>query len=409
MADAAPGIYDWCLDVGMTFDKVVDMHHANAGHPGIGLTFSGNEHSRAIFPKGIVINQQGRRIIAEDAYGSFAGEKVMQHDGAYLLADNALQNLLAAGGGFEPLASAATVEELAREFGIPASTLSDTLTYYNTSITGGEDPEWGKTAEYLVPLTTAPYHMHYFGPQATYFMTSGGLKINLDAQVINRDGPLPFRVLPSFSHPVRLPKDDIKGRPIHNNVTHRNVVAAFRFLSFLFTICNMRLFHGSYLAISKPRVDMNTRGLDFGDGFYLSTSFDQGKSFALRFTDQKRIERLGLSEALPTVSIYEFDLDAVMVNCTVRRFDCPSDVWFSYVVGNRNQTLRADDSDVVIGPIADDQVLTTIRLFENRIINQQEAIGRFMSSKLDDQVTIKTAKALVYLHFVEALVVGEES
>jgi succinate dehydrogenase/fumarate reductase flavoprotein subunit len=317
----------------MTFDKVVDMHHSGAGRPGIGLTFSGNEHSRAImavskpaprghvpspegtglgffrpikakaeelgceilyettgdmlyqddtgrvigvratdasgssiniqaskgvvltaggftmnermvadnwvysstfgfavanpnelgigikmgigagadtfgmsnhqigattygvhpdFPKGLIINQAGRRIIAEDAYGSFAGEKVMQNDGAYFLVDDALQQILSADGGFEPLASAQTVEELAANFGIPGSTLANTLSYYNESIASGEDVELGKTEEYLVPLTTPPYYLHYFGPQATYFMTSGGLRINLDAQVIDREGsPIP--------------------------------------------------------------------------------------------------------------------------------------------------------------------------------------------------------------------------
>jgi 3-oxo-5alpha-steroid 4-dehydrogenase len=173
------------LGIGITMGIEVGADTFGMSNHQIGASTYGTHPD---LPKGIIINQQGRRIIAEDAYGSFAGEKVMQNDGAYLLVDDEVQTLLASEGGFEPLLSAETIEELATGFGIPASALLDTLTYYNASIAEGVDPELGKTAEYLVPLTTAPYHLHYFGPQATYFMTSGGLKIDLDAQVIDREG-----------------------------------------------------------------------------------------------------------------------------------------------------------------------------------------------------------------------------
>jgi 3-oxo-5alpha-steroid 4-dehydrogenase len=141
-------------------------------------------------PKGIVINQEGRRFIYEDAYGSFAGEAVMESTMAYLLVDDSIQQSLntADAEAFKPLASAGSAEELAANFGIPGLVLANTLNFYNESIAGGIDIELGKTSEYLVPLITPPYHLHYFGPAACYFMTSGGLKMNLNAEVINRSG-----------------------------------------------------------------------------------------------------------------------------------------------------------------------------------------------------------------------------
>ena len=37
----------------------------------------------------------------------------------------------------------------------------------------------------------------------------------------------------------------------------------------------MLLYHGSYTGISRIDLDKCTRGLDFGKGFYLTSSFEQ--------------------------------------------------------------------------------------------------------------------------------------
>jgi hypothetical protein len=169
----------------------------------------------------------------------------------------------------------------------------------------------------------------------------------------------------------------------------------------------MKLFHGSYTAIPEPRVDVNTRGLDFGDGFYLSGSFEQGKSFALRFANQNRVKKLGLLQAVPTVSEYDFALEAARTACSIKQFDGASYEWFDFVVANRNKVSATDAYDVVIGPIADDQVLTTIRLYEDKIISRDEAMARFLTSRLDDQVVIKSSKALEFITYCGATTVTE--
>ncbi|GHT80406.1 hypothetical protein FACS1894104_5880 [Actinomycetota bacterium] len=170
---------------------------------------------------------------------------------------------------------------------------------------------------------------------------------------------------------------------------------------------DMKLYHGSYVAIDKPRVDINTRGLDFGDGFYLSDSFEQGKSFALRFANQNRTRKLGISNAVPTVSEYDFDLESACKNCNIKRFDNPSYEWFDFVVANRNKVSLKEVYDIVIGPIADDQVLTTIRLYEDKVISKDEAMTRFLTSRLDDQVVIKSNKALDYVTFIKATTITD--
>lgn len=45
----------------------------------------------------------------------------------------------------------------------------------------------------------------------------------------------------------------------------------------------MLLYHGSYTGISKIDLDKCTRGLDFGKGFYLTSSFEQAYAYVSRF------------------------------------------------------------------------------------------------------------------------------
>jgi len=47
----------------------------------------------------------------------------------------------------------------------------------------------------------------------------------------------------------------------------------------------MFLYHGSNVTVEKPHMVIQTRGLDFGPGFYLTTDEKQAKRFSgLRLT-----------------------------------------------------------------------------------------------------------------------------
>lgn len=62
----------------------------------------------------------------------------------------------------------------------------------------------------------------------------------------------------------------------------------------------MFLYHGSNLAVSKPRLVEQNRFLDFGYGFYTTTNKAQAIGFADKVTKRRK-------EGVPTVSIYEID------------------------------------------------------------------------------------------------------
>ncbi|GHU48428.1 hypothetical protein FACS1894200_05480 [Spirochaetia bacterium] len=163
----------------------------------------------------------------------------------------------------------------------------------------------------------------------------------------------------------------------------------------------MNLYHGSYIKVDKPRTNANIRGLDFGSGFYLTSSEKQAKEFALRVVAQDRT-----FEILPvsTLNSYDFDITLAKSECAVQIFETASIEWFDFVVTNRkNKNSGAENKmDIIIGPVANDQVITTIRLFEADIIEKEDAIKRLKTQRLVDQVVLKTEKALKYLTFINS-------
>jgi fumarate reductase flavoprotein subunit len=75
-----------------------------------------------------------------------------------------------------------TIAELAEKIGVPAETLQSEVDAYNTGI----DEEWGKESDYVWPMTTAPFYA--FRVSSGMLNTSGGIRINTNAQVIDAQG-----------------------------------------------------------------------------------------------------------------------------------------------------------------------------------------------------------------------------
>jgi hypothetical protein len=76
---------------------------------------------------------------------------------------------------------------------------------------------------------------------------------------------------------------------------------------------HMELFHGSNVIIGTPRLLGLNRGLDFGPGFYLTSS--QGQAARLSKIIHRR-----RGAGRPTVNVYEFDIPAAEKALTVLKF-----------------------------------------------------------------------------------------
>ena len=157
----------------------------------------------------------------------------------------------------------------------------------------------------------------------------------------------------------------------------------------------MLLYHGSNLTVKTPHLIAQTRGLDFGAGFYLTTSEMQ----AIRFSD---IVVNRSKSGVATVSIYEFDMETAKMTLNIRKFESANAEWLRFVTENRLKTYAGDTYDIVIGAVANDAVMPTIQAFLGGFINEEAALITLKTSKLVDQVCLKSDRALTLLRFIKS-------
>jgi hypothetical protein len=157
----------------------------------------------------------------------------------------------------------------------------------------------------------------------------------------------------------------------------------------------MLLYHGSNVKVEEPRLVGQARGLDFGAGFYLTTSEEQAVKFSWIVLKRQKC-------GSATVNVYEFDMAAARDSLAVRRFVGADADWLGFVVENRRKTYRGADYDMVIGAVANDAVMPTIQAYLAGFISEEAALVALKTSKLVDQVCLKTGRALSLLAFVKA-------
>jgi hypothetical protein len=157
----------------------------------------------------------------------------------------------------------------------------------------------------------------------------------------------------------------------------------------------MQLFHGSNIEIAKPRLIDQTRGLDFGAGFYLTTSEEQANKFAAIVVKRQK-------SGSATVNIYEFDIEAAEKTLSIRKFAGADEEWLDFVTENRLKTYSGKTYDIVIGPVANDTVMPTIQAYLGGFFTKEAALITLKANKLVDQICLKTDKALSLLRFVRS-------
>lgn len=124
------------------------------------------------------------------------------------------------------------------------------------------------------------------------------------------------------------------------------------------------LYHGSNVEIENIRLDLGKPGKDFGKGFYLNPNYAQAYKMAVK---AKRIQRTGEE----VVSSFEFDEKNLEdSSLKVKIFSDYSEEWAEFIVANRknNSDITIHDYDIVIGPIADDNVGFQLNRFIEGII-----------------------------------------
>jgi hypothetical protein len=157
----------------------------------------------------------------------------------------------------------------------------------------------------------------------------------------------------------------------------------------------MLLYHGSNTTIEQPKLVEQTRGLDFGPGFYLTTSVEQAAAFSKIVLKRHR-------SGTAAVNIYEFDITAAEELLLIRKFIGADAEWLKFVTENRLKIYSGTAYDMVIGVVANDTVMPVIQAYSNGFLNEEAALITLKTSKLADQFCLKTGKALALLKFSKA-------
>jgi hypothetical protein len=134
--------------------------------------------------------------------------------------------------------------------------------------------------------------------------------------------------------------------------------------------------------------------LDYGTGFYATTSFQQAEDWVRRRMKETK-EKGGY------VNEYELNTE-MLTDLKCLYFDTPTEEWLDFVMNNRTDRRFSHDYDVVYGPVANDRVYAAFALYEGGLLSKQNLIAELKTYKLVDQYLFHTNKSLTSIKFLEA-------
>jgi len=154
----------------------------------------------------------------------------------------------------------------------------------------------------------------------------------------------------------------------------------------------MKVYHGSYKAISIIDLSKCEKHKDFGQGFYVTRYRNQAEDWA---------EKIGLkNDTQGIVTEFEFFESAFSSwNYKVLRFEDYSDKWLDFVVLNRNPNNEnpVHDYDIVEGPVADDKIQRRLNKYLNGKISKEIFLNELRYHEPTHQICFSTQRALLML------------
>lgn len=175
------------------------------------------------------------------------------------------------------------------------------------------------------------------------------------------------------------------------------------------------LYHGSYIAVPKVELSRCNKGLDFGRGFYVTTSKQQAVSFVSssvkRNIREKKIPGdFDVNEG--QVSIYAFH---TCPELKIKLFFNADVEWLHFVASNRNHRLFPEiqaefqEYDIIGGKIADDDTAVTLNSYVTGLYGtpgdkevDRFVINKLLPNRLEDQLCFRTDFSLDFLEFVRS-------
>ena len=165
----------------------------------------------------------------------------------------------------------------------------------------------------------------------------------------------------------------------------------------------MRLYHGSNIVIDSINLAMCRPYKDFGKGFYLTDIKEQAENMAVRVSK--------IYGGSPVVNTFEIQDDFSKIeDIKVKDFGLETtEEWAKFVMNNRNRTFtnvkdilcnKDNKYDIVIGPVADDNMALLFRQYENEIIDFETLLKGMIYKKTSSQYSFHTEKSIKLLRKV---------
>lgn len=159
----------------------------------------------------------------------------------------------------------------------------------------------------------------------------------------------------------------------------------------------MICYHGSDMVVDMPKILEAKRPLDFGGGFYVTTSEEQAKKWAIKVAYRNNTNH-------KCVNRYELELEKAKSDLTVICFERADEKWLDFICDNRSGKATGD-YDIVIGPVADDRVYRVVVEYENGDIDRETALKNLKAEALCNQILFHTEKSLEYLKYIDTEVI----
>jgi hypothetical protein len=155
----------------------------------------------------------------------------------------------------------------------------------------------------------------------------------------------------------------------------------------------MLLYHGGTEIVEKPEVRKTNRPVDFGNGFYTTSNFEQASNFAKLRADFRKID-FGI------VNTYEID-EKIFANFMVLKFENPNEEWFDFVIDCRRGGRLFEKYDLIIGPVANDRVFRVLDFYEAGVYTKEYAINELLPYRLSNQYVFFNDDLISDLKFIK--------
>jgi len=144
----------------------------------------------------------------------------------------------------------------------------------------------------------------------------------------------------------------------------------------------MIVYHSSSISVESLDISFSRDFLDFGKGFYITSLYDQAVKYAQRFKRRKSPAWL---------STYEFNFNPE--DWKILKFDSYNRDWLRFVSDCRSGNDNSE-YELVIGGIANDQVIQTIERYFAGEISENDALGLLKYEKPNNQYCIRSQRMI---------------